>query len=140
MVTWGLHADRHNERRLHCAGSAFLSFAGVGSCVLLNHPVALMALITLAQMGQSSIAPTFWPLPSAMLTGTAAAGGIAFINAVGTLGGFAGPYAMGLARDATGSYGVGLLVLSSGMLVSCITLLLLGRSRRLEHAPARPAA
>jgi len=52
----------------------------------------MMVALVLAQMGQSSIAPTFWTLPTAMLSGTAAAGGIAMINAVGNLGGFLGPY------------------------------------------------
>jgi ACS family tartrate transporter-like MFS transporter len=140
MVAWGLHADRTGERGRHCAAACLLSFIGLASCVFLDNPVALMAAIILAQMGQSAIAPTFWPLPSAMLTGTAAAGGIALINSVGNLGGFLGPYAMGLARDATGSFGVGLLILASGMLVAGITLLLLGRDRQYLHAPGRQAA
>jgi MFS family permease len=140
MVAWGLHADRTGERGRHCAAACFLSFIGLASCVFLNNPVALMAAIILAQMGQSAIAPTFWPLPSAMLTGTAAAGGIAMINSVGNLGGFLGPYAMGLARDATGSFGIGLLIIASGMLVAGITLLLLGHDRRYLHAPGRRAA
>ena len=51
----------------------------------------MMVAIILTQMGQAAIAPTFWTLPTAMLSGTAAAGGIALINAVGNLGGFLGP-------------------------------------------------
>lgn len=140
MVSWGLHADRTGERTRHCAAACFLSFIGLASCVFLNNPVAMMAAIVLAQMGQSAIAPTFWPLPSAMLTGTAAAGGIAMINSVGNLGGFLGPYAMGLARDATGSFGIGLLIIASGMLVAGIVLLLLGHDRRFGHAPGQQAA
>ncbi|MGA3399717.1 MAG: MFS transporter [Acetobacteraceae bacterium] len=140
MVGWGLHADRHGGRARHCAAACFLSFVGLASCVFLNNPIILMVAIVLAQMGQSAIAPTFWPLPSAMLTGTAAAGGIAMINSVGNLGGFLGPYAMGLARDATGSFGIGLLIIASGMLVAGIVLLLLGHDSRFEHAPGKPAA
>ena len=37
-----------------------------------------------------------------MLSGVAAAGGIALMNAVGNLGGFLGPYMFGLIKDATG--------------------------------------
>ena len=140
MVLWGLHADRSNERTRHCATACFVSFLGLASCVFLSNPVPMMVAIVVAQMGQSAIAPTFWPLPSAMLTGTAAAGGIAMINSVGNLGGFLGPYAMGLARDATGSYGVGLLIIGSGMLVACIVLLLLGPDRRFLGAPERRIA
>ena len=37
-----------------------------------------------------------------MLSGVAAAGGIALINSVGNLGGFLGPYMFGLVKDAAG--------------------------------------
>jgi nitrate/nitrite transporter NarK len=88
-------------------------------------------------MGQSSTGPTFWTLPTAMLSGTAAAGGIALINALGNLGGFFGPYAFGLIKDATGgSFTVGLMVLALGPIMSASVVLLLGHDRRLEHIPA----
>ena len=55
----------------------------------------------------------FWTLPTAFLSGTAAAGGIAMINSIGNLAGFAGPYAMGWIKDSTGSYAGGLLSLAA---------------------------
>ena len=108
--------------------------------MFIDNPVLLMVAIVLSQMGQSAIAPTFWTLPTAMLTGTAAAGGIALINSVGNLGGFVGPYAMGLVRDATGSFGFGLLTIAAGTLVSGIVLVFLGHDRRLERIPAGQSA
>ena len=135
MVLWGLHSDRTGERNLHAAAACFLNFAGLAVCVLLHSPVLLMIAIILAQMGQSAIAPPFWTLPTAMLSGTAAAGGIALINAVGNLGGFLGPYMMGSIRDATGSFSIGLLAIAMGALVSSIVLLVLGHDRRLEAVP-----
>ena len=140
MVLWGLHSDRTGERTWHCASACFLSFLGLAVCVFIDNPLLLMVAIVISQIGQSAIAPTFWTLPTAMLTGTAAAGGIALINAVGNLGGFAGPYAMGLVRDATGSFTIGLLTIACGTLVSGIVLLLLGHDRRLEHIPAGAVA
>ena len=107
-----------NEHRLHTAAACFLNFAGLAVCIFLNDPVLMMVAIILSQMGQSSIAPTFWALPTAMLSGTAAAGGIAMINAVGNLGGFLGPYMMGAIKDATGSFTIGLLSIAMGALVS----------------------
>ncbi len=71
-----------------------------------------------------------------MLSGTAAAGGIALINAVGNLGGFLGPYLMGIIKDATGSFTYGLLAIACGALVSSIVLVALGHDRRLEEVPA----
>jgi MFS transporter, ACS family, tartrate transporter len=94
----------------------------------------MMVALVLAQMGQSAIAPTFWTLPTAMLAGTTAAGGIAMINAVGHLGGFLGPYLVGFIKDATGSFSLGLLVIFLGALVVAVVLLALGHDRRLEQA------
>jgi ACS family tartrate transporter-like MFS transporter len=90
-------------------------------------------------MGQYSIAPTFWSLPTAMLSGTAAAGGLALINAVGNLGGFLGPYVFGLVKDATASDMIGLLVLAAAPVISAIILLALGHDRRLERFPTSGA-
>jgi nitrate/nitrite transporter NarK len=96
-----------------------------------------MATLILFQVAASGIAPTFWALPTAMLTGSAAAGGIALINSVGNLGGFLGPYTMGLVQDATGSFVIGLLTIAFGSVVAGIIVLALGHDRRLEE-PAAP--
>ncbi len=135
MVLWGLHSDRTGERPLHAAAACFVNFAGLAVCIFLHDPVLTMIAIIVAQMGSAAIAPTFWTLPTAMLSGTAAAGGIALINAVGNLGGFLGPFMMGSIRDATGSFTIGLLSISMGALVSSIVLVTLGHDRRLEEVP-----
>jgi len=90
-------------------------------------------------MGQQSLVPTFWSLPSAMLTGVAAAGGLAMINAVGNLGGWLGPSVYGLVKDATGSADLGLLCLAVGPLVTAIAVVLAGHDRRLERMMERHA-
>jgi MFS family permease len=135
MVLWGFHSDRTGERTLHAAAACFLNFAGLALCVFLKDPTLMMIAIVVGQVSQSAIAPPFWTLPTAMLSGTAAAGGIALINAVGNLGGFAGPYLMGLIRDTTGSFTIGLLTIAAGALVSGIVLVVLGHDRRLEFVP-----
>lgn len=135
MVLWGLHSDRTGERNLHAAAACFLNFAGLAVCVFLKDPTLLMVAIILGQMGQSAIAPTFWTLPTAMLSGTAAAAGIALINAVGNLGGFLGPYLMGVIKDATGNFNLGLLAIAMGALMSTAILVALGHDRRLEEVP-----
>jgi len=135
MVLWGLHSDRTGERHLHAAAACFLNFAGLAVCVFLQDPILMMIAIILAQMGQSAIAPPFWTLPTAMLSGTAAAGGIALINAVGNLGGFLGPYMVDTIKDATGSFNIGLLAIAIGALVSSIVPVALGHDRRLEKVP-----
>ena len=136
MVWWGTHADRANEHRLHTAAACFLNFAGLAVCIFLQNPILMMVAIILSQMGQSAIAPTFWALPTAMLTGTAAAGGIAMINAVGNLGGFLGPYMMGAIKDATGSFAIGLLSIAMGTLVATIVLVLMGPEKHVATVPS----
>ena len=91
MVAWGWHSDRTRDRNKHAAAACLLAFAGLAVCVFIDDPVIMMVALVLAQMGQSAIAPTFSTLPTAMFSGTAAAGGIAMINAVGNLGGFLRP-------------------------------------------------
>jgi MFS transporter, ACS family, tartrate transporter len=137
MVLWGHHSDRTGERPKHVAAAYFVGGAGLAACALMVDPVATMAALVIAAMGQSSTGPTFWSLPTAMLSGTAAAGGIALINALGNLGGFFGPYAFGLIRDATGAYSYGLLAIAAGPLLSAVIVLALGHDRRLEHIPTQ---
>jgi cyanate permease len=48
----------------------------------------------------------------------AAAGGLAFINSVGTMGGFVGPYLMGWLTDRTGSFSAGLAAMAGFLLLA----------------------
>jgi ACS family tartrate transporter-like MFS transporter len=92
MILWGRHSDRTGERAGHTAIGYAVGAARLIACGLMTDPVITMAMLVVAAMGQSSTGPCFWSLPTAMLSGTAAAGGIALINALGNLGGFFGPY------------------------------------------------
>jgi MFS family permease len=135
MIYWGYHSDLHGERTWHVAGAALVAAGGLAACVLIGvgHPVLTMIALCVAMMGQQALVPTFWSLPSAMLTGVALAGGLAMINAVGNLGGWAGPFVYGLIKDATGSADIGLLCLAVGPLVTAIAVILAGHDRRLER-------
>jgi MFS transporter, ACS family, tartrate transporter len=136
ILLWARASDRTGARDKMCGASLLVSAVLLICCLAVQaSPVATMAVLVLFQVAASGIAPTFWPLPTAMLTGSAAAGGIALINSVGNLGGFLGPYAMGLVRDATGSFPLGLLAIAMGSVVGGLVVLLLGHDRRLEQAP-----
>jgi MFS transporter, ACS family, tartrate transporter len=80
--------------------------------------------------------PVFWTLPTAVLSGSAAAAGIAVINSIGNLAGFAGPYAMGWMKDATGSFTAGLLLIAGLAVIAMAIVLALGHNTALERAPA----
>jgi MFS transporter, ACS family, tartrate transporter len=77
----------------------------------------------------------FWTLPTAFLSGAAAAGGIAIINSIGNLAGFVGPSVMGMIKDATGSFTNGLLVLVGVAVVALVIVLLLRHDTALERIP-----
>jgi nitrate/nitrite transporter NarK len=68
--------------------------------------------MTLVLIGVTSARAVFWTIPTRFLTGVAAAGGLAFINMIGTTGGFVGPYMMGWLRDTTQSFTAGLLAMA----------------------------
>jgi MFS family permease len=139
MIYWGYHSDVHGERTWHVAGACLLASAGLASCVLIgvDYPVITMIALCLALMGQQSLIPTFWAIPSAMLTGVAAAGGLAMINAIGNLGGWLGPSVYGMVKDATGSSNLGLLCLAVGPLVAAIAVIAAGHDSRLERMMER---
>jgi MFS transporter, ACS family, tartrate transporter len=141
MVLWGRHSDHTGERPRHVAIAYAVGAAGLIATALMTDPVLTMVTLVVAAMGQSSTGPTFWSLPTAMLSGTAAAGGIALINALGNLGGFFGPYLFGLIKDASdGSFTFGLMALALGPILSALVVLALGHDRRLEHIPAHQAS
>jgi len=139
MNYWGWHSDRTGERTWHVAGAWLLCAAGMGACILIGggHPILLMIALCFAATGTWCAPPTFWSLPSALLTGTAAAGGIAMINAVGNLGGWLGPWVFGLVKDATGNNNIALLCLASAALIAAIAIVLAGHDRRLERMSPR---
>jgi cyanate permease len=140
MVLWCRHSDRANERVLHILAASVIGFLGIAaSAFLTSAPLLSVIAITLGAIGTLAILPIFWTLPSARLSGSAAAGGIALINALGNIGGFAGPFVIGWIKDATGSFTYGLLVLASGVLLTGIVTWLLGHDSVARGGDAEPA-
>ena len=133
MVAIARHSDRTGERRWHVALSAFVGAAGLLASALAQSPVLLVGAVCVAAVGIWGALGTFWTLPTAFLSGTAAAGGIALINSVGNLGGFAGPYLVGLVRGDSPGF-LGALALLAGFLTLTGVLALL-----VERPAAAPA-
>ncbi len=136
MVLLGRNSDRTLMRREHVCFAMVLAAAGVVGAAQVSSPVMVLGLLCLSQIGVSATPPLLWPIPSAFLTGTSAAAGIAAINALGNLSGFAGPFLMGYLRDATGNFTAGLLVLGGCALVGGLVALTLKVNRNLELAVA----
>lgn len=75
-------------------------------------PLLSLLALCVGMTALFSTTPLFWSLPPMILTGTAAAAGLAFINSIGNLAGFAGPYAIGWISQTTGSAIWGLLLIA----------------------------
>lgn len=138
MIWWARHSDRTGERTWHaiagsltaCAGMLLLAFGGS------NVPVALLGL---AMVGAGVLCwqTIYWSFPTSFLSGAAAAGGIALINALGNLGGFFGPDLIGTIRDANGGDSTMAFVVLAG-LAATNAVLTLGLSRTV--GPGEPAS
>jgi ACS family tartrate transporter-like MFS transporter len=135
MVWWGRRSDRVVERRYHAAFPLFIAAAGIAASTALDSPTLKMISLCVAGFGIFANLPVFWTLPTAFLSGAAAAAGIAVINSIGNLAGFAGPFAMGWIKDQTGSYAGGLLLLAAFGIIAIGILLMIGQGEVPERAP-----
>jgi MFS family permease len=124
MILWTRFMDRTKQYLLNLIAACLLAAAGLAFSVHDNGLLPAIIGITLAVIGLSSVRPAFYSLPPRYLAGAAAAGGIAFINSVGSLGGYVGPSMVGVLKDATGSFMPGTLAMA-GMLVVAAGLTLL---------------
>jgi MFS family permease len=123
MVLLGASADRHRERRWHLAAPMIVGAAGLILSVLSGTQTVLAVLfLSVAAAGVITSAPLFWSLPTAFLSGAAAAAGIAAINSVGNLAGFVSPYMMGWLKDLTHNDRDAMLCLSLILVLGAATV------------------
>ena len=132
MVAVGWHSDKTGERVWHVAISLFVSGAAfLWSAQTEDLPLAVVSL-SLAALGIYAAIGTFWSLPTALLTGSGAAGGFALINSIGNCGGFIGPVVIGWLMGRTGGFEAPLLFLAASLGLGGVFALAFGRL----HAPA----
>jgi MFS transporter, ACS family, tartrate transporter len=136
MVWFGYNSDSTGERKGHTAIGLLIGAAGIAASTLTSDPTLTIVAFTIGACGVFGSLPVFWTLPTAVLSGTAAAAGIAVINSIGNLAGFVGPYAMGWMKDATGSLTGGLLLIAALAVIAMAIVLALGHNASLERAPA----
>ncbi|MGO4154222.1 MFS transporter [Cupriavidus sp. YAF13] len=110
----GHSADARRERRWHLIVPALMGAVGFAIAASFTHnTVVAIAALSLAAAGVLTCAPLFWSLPTAFLSGLAAASGIAVVNSVGNLAGFVAPYMVGYLTDLTHSTQSSMYVLSA---------------------------
>jgi len=135
MVLVGRHSDRHQERKGHVAVCALTGALGLLLAASVHDSLLLVVLsFTLSQLGQRAVQGVFWAIPPLFLGGTAAAAGIALINAVGNLGGFVGPSVVGFLRATDSDYSKGLLFLAGALVLEAVLVLSLRLPPRRREA------
>jgi len=140
MIWYGRRSDRLMERRSHTSIAFMITAIGLVATALTPNPYIRLVALCVASFGAFSVLPVFWAMPTAFLSGAAAAAGVAYINSIANIAGFIGPFVMGWIRDATGSYDGGLLVIAAVCLVSGIATLCIHHDAALEQSPQEALA
>jgi ACS family tartrate transporter-like MFS transporter len=126
MVIWARFVDRSGRKILHLIAACLLGAVGLAMSTISKDIVAEMAGISVAVVAVSTARAIFWTIPTRFLTGVAAAGGLAFINSIGSFAGFVGPSMVGVIKEATGSFTIGVLsmalILVGSALLSAVLL------------------
>jgi len=135
MIWYGRRSDRLMERRSHCSIALLLTAIGLVAAAMLEDPYLRLASLCFASFGAFAVLPVFWAMPTAFLSGAAAAAGVAYINSIANLASFVGPFVTGWIKDATGSFTGGLVVIAASQIVGAIAILCIEHDRALEHAP-----
>ena len=130
MQANGWHSDKRCERRWHSAIPLFV--AASGALGLISQPGSLsLAWFTMVCLAFAYL-PTFWAIPTELLSQSAAAAAVGLINAVGSFAGFAGPYIFGYLNTLTGSFSYGLAAMMVAGAVGGLLILCTPRSPRTE--------
>lgn len=124
MIVVSRSSDARRERRWHITAPALIGAIAWLVAVVFKHDV-LIAMIALTVVTCCVIVTIsqFWCLPTAILSGAAAAAGIAVVNSVGNLSGFLGPFFIGWISDKTHSTDIGLIVLAASLAIGGLLVL-----------------
>lgn len=134
-------SDLRQERRWHLAGACVAAAIGLFLTGLLLNSAALgMVTLCVAVAGVMPLSALIMTRPTALLSGTVAAAGIAIVNSVGSIGGFVGPYLVGWVQSATGSFYGGLVALSLALVAAAaVSVVVCHPSERRANVAGRGA-
>jgi ACS family tartrate transporter-like MFS transporter len=118
MILWARYVDQKGRRIVNLAIACLLGGAGLVAPIVSGSLAFGLMGFSAALVGVTAARAIFWSIPTRFLTGVAAAGGLAFINSIGTVGGFVGPFMMGWLKEISGSYIVGLTAVAAIMIAA----------------------
>jgi D-galactonate transporter len=121
MVLISRSSDSTGERRWHLSLAGVLGACGLVASVFFAKDTTLaMFALTVGTVGVMATISQFWVVPPAILTGGAAAAGIALVNSVGSISGMVSPYVIGWVQTAYGTTGAGVFGLAASLVIGSI--------------------
>jgi ACS family tartrate transporter-like MFS transporter len=139
MLVWARCMDRRGNYTASLTTGAVVAALGFGVSTVSGSVSVALVGITIAMIGVNAARTALWAIPPTFLSGAAAAGGIAFINAIANFAGFVGPAMVGLIKEATGSFTAGLLSLAFSLVVTAGIAVMLAAVSRRRHVARRSA-
>ena len=122
VIWWGRRSDKIGNRPLMAGLANGLAGVALIASVLVDDPVARIALVSISFAATLSFTAPFWSIPPELLTGPARAAGYAAISSLGVLGGFVAPTIIGFLKDATGDFRLGLGIVGLAAIVAAVAL------------------
>src|ERR1051326_1019077 len=127
MIWWARHSDAKGERVWHVASSLLLAGAALFVAAATHSNALVLFALAIALIGTLAYNGPFFALPSTFLAGTAAAGGVGFVNTIGSLGRFIGPWGVGVLRESSGGYSSAMAAMAVAMTISGLIVVAMGR-------------
>jgi ACS family tartrate transporter-like MFS transporter len=137
MILWARHSDATGERVWHVAISLLLGAFGLAFAAVAQSNVLVLLSLAVALVGTLAYNGPFFSLPSTFLAGTAAAGGVGFVNTIGSLGRFIGPYGVGVLKQSSGGYASAMAAMATAMLISALIVVAMGRMMEARKVAAK---
>jgi ACS family tartrate transporter-like MFS transporter len=129
-LLWGRLVSRHEIRAIHVAGPLLISAVFLSVALILNSPCQTIIAISICTSACFCSAATFWQLPARILTGQAAAVGIALITSVGASAAVVMPYVIGWIKDTTGGFQLAFAAIAAIMVICAAIAMLVGPNAR----------
>ncbi|EGQ6419741.1 MFS transporter [Salmonella enterica] len=137
LGTWLIprYSDCTGDRRNVAAVTLLAAGIGIGLSGLVSPVLAILALCV-AAVGFIAVQPVFWTMPTQLLSGTALAAGIGFVNLFGAVGGFIAPILRVKAETLFASDAAGLLTLAGVAIIGSLIIFTLSVNRPVAQSGA----
>lgn len=134
MLLLGWNSDRTGERRWHFAVPQLTAALALGAWFFIPHSNLLLVIVfSFIGFGTTAYLPSFWALPSSLLSASAAAAAVGFINCTASIGGFVGPKIIGELSQRSSSFHSGFVFMIACWVIASLLVLLCPRERGAEQ-------